>query len=111
MNPPRFVAASHVADLLSVSERTVLAWARNGTLPAIRLGRLWRFDLDSVLVRLAELEGTSASLVETRAPEPSSTSQVPGTITGVDLIAWAKAAPKATRSRNLARPGPRTKSP
>jgi excisionase family DNA binding protein len=39
-----------VADYLQVRTRTVAGWLRKGSLPGIRLGRLWR-------VRRQELEG------------------------------------------------------
>ncbi|HEY3414974.1 MAG TPA: helix-turn-helix domain-containing protein [Armatimonadota bacterium] len=39
-----------VADHLQVQQRTVQDWLRSGTLPGIKLGRLWR-------VRRVDLEG------------------------------------------------------
>jgi excisionase family DNA binding protein len=35
--------AREVAELLDVSERTIYEWARSGTLPAMRRGRVVRF--------------------------------------------------------------------
>lgn len=50
-----------VASYLRLKESTVYAWAKNGTIPAFRLGRLWRFrraDLDAWLEnqRLTSIE-------------------------------------------------------
>jgi excisionase family DNA binding protein len=43
-----------VADFLQVNVNTVYAWAQNGRMPAIKLGRNWRFrrsDLEAWLNR------------------------------------------------------------
>jgi excisionase family DNA binding protein len=49
--PRRFIAPSHVAKRLSVSERTVRYWAELGDLPGFKLGptgKLWRFDPEDI---------------------------------------------------------------
>ena len=41
-----------VAKRLQVTERTIYGWLRRGTLPALKLGRLWRIrpeDLEAFL--------------------------------------------------------------
>ena len=40
--------ASEVADLLRVSERTVLQWARDGLLPCVRIVREIRFNKSQI---------------------------------------------------------------
>jgi excisionase family DNA binding protein len=43
-----------VAELLQVNVTTVYAWAQDGRMPAIKLGRNWRFrrsDLEAWLTR------------------------------------------------------------
>jgi excisionase family DNA binding protein len=43
-----------VAELLQVNVTTVYAWAQDGRMPAIKLGRNWRFrrsDLEAGLTR------------------------------------------------------------
>lgn len=45
----RLLSAEDAADMLGISAYTVRQRARDGTIPAMRLGRLWRFrrsDLD-----------------------------------------------------------------
>lgn len=42
------------AEFLKVTPATVRDWARRGLIPARRLGRLWRFDLQ-------ELQGSGCS--------------------------------------------------
>lgn len=42
------VTAAELAEILSVHELTVLRWARDGTIPSERYGRLYRFDLSKV---------------------------------------------------------------
>lgn len=42
----RLLTASEVAEYLSVDPSTVHRWARAGVLPALRIGRVVRFDPD-----------------------------------------------------------------
>ena len=37
-----------IADLLKVSRNTVLNWAKSGKIPAIRVGKTYRFSLKKV---------------------------------------------------------------
>jgi excisionase family DNA binding protein len=43
MVPRKLLTTEHLAALLSVSQRTVCLWAECGTLPAIKIGKQWRF--------------------------------------------------------------------
>jgi len=43
MNDERLMDIKEVADFLQVKESTIYTWAQEGTLPAFRVGRLWRF--------------------------------------------------------------------
>ena len=45
----KLLTPEQVAERLQVTERTVYGWLRRGSLPALKLGRLWR-------VRPADLE-------------------------------------------------------
>jgi excisionase family DNA binding protein len=48
---PVFLTAKQVAELLQVSEKSVLRWAAaDSTMPALRIGRTLRFDRDRLLV-------------------------------------------------------------
>ena len=40
----RLLTAEEVAELLSVDRSTVYDWARAGTIPSYRMGRVVRFD-------------------------------------------------------------------
>ena len=40
---PEVLTADEAADLLRVSTKTILALARDGTLPGEKVGRAWRF--------------------------------------------------------------------
>lgn len=42
-----------VANLLKVSKKTVLRLVHDGTLPAAKVGRAWRFHRDDVLALVA----------------------------------------------------------
>lgn len=47
---PVFLTASQVASLLQVSEKSVLRWAAaDATMPALRIGRMLRFDQERLL--------------------------------------------------------------
>lgn len=46
--PDRLLTAGHVAERLSVCESTVYRMAIEGTLPAVRIGRLVRFSDSAV---------------------------------------------------------------
>ena len=45
---PPLVSPRQAARLLSVSERTLYAFTRNGTIPVVRLGRSVRYSLDDL---------------------------------------------------------------
>jgi excisionase family DNA binding protein len=40
---PIFLTTEDVARLLNISPRTVCLWAELGKLPAVKIGKLWRF--------------------------------------------------------------------
>jgi excisionase family DNA binding protein len=47
---PVFLTAQQVADMLQVDERTVLRWAQHdASMPATRIGRVVRFERESLL--------------------------------------------------------------
>ena len=52
----RLLTAPEVAELLSVPESWVREHTRNGHLPAVRLGRYWRYRRDAVLAYVADQE-------------------------------------------------------
>jgi excisionase family DNA binding protein len=43
MSPDVLLNVREVADFLRVNATTVYTWARQGQLPAIKVGRSWRF--------------------------------------------------------------------
>ncbi len=51
---PEFLSVNDVATRLGLSSETIRRWAGEGRLPAIRVGRQWRFyphELDRFLAR------------------------------------------------------------
>ncbi len=52
-SPGDFLTASVVADMLGVSHELVTLMARQGRLPAVRVGNLWRFDREALAAWLA----------------------------------------------------------
>lgn len=51
----RLLTSKEVADLLGVNRRTVQVWAKDGTLPAVKIGRLLRFSREAINAKLKEL--------------------------------------------------------
>jgi excisionase family DNA binding protein len=52
-----------VAQYLQLKESTIYSWAQDGKIPAIKIGRTWRFrraDLDAWLERHLKNEAESA---------------------------------------------------
>ncbi len=47
---PLLLNGKEVAELLSISERQAVRLAKEGGLPAVRVGLQWRFNRDKVLV-------------------------------------------------------------
>lgn len=50
----KLLNVKQVADYLQLKESTIYSWAQDGKIPAIKIGRTWRFrrtDLDSWLER------------------------------------------------------------
>lgn len=45
---PELLTTTEVAERFRVSKTTVIRWAMDGTLPAIRVGRDWRFRRQDV---------------------------------------------------------------
>jgi len=55
----RYVTAQELADTLALPLASVWHHARNGTIPALRLGSAYRFDLAHVIEVLQEKGGNS----------------------------------------------------
>jgi excisionase family DNA binding protein len=44
----RLMTVEEVADYLRIKPGTVYDWAKMGKIPAIKVGRLWRFDSGTI---------------------------------------------------------------
>lgn len=55
-NQDRLLTAEEAGDLLQVSAYTMRDWARAGRVPAMRIGRGWRFNRRSLLQWVADQE-------------------------------------------------------
>lgn len=44
----RLLSVEDAAGLLQISEYTIREWARDGKIPAMRMGRYWRFRKSSL---------------------------------------------------------------
>jgi excisionase family DNA binding protein len=55
MNAHRqLLVVDEVADFLRVKSSTVYEWAKNGKIPARKVGRLWRFSREDIEVWMRE---------------------------------------------------------
>ena len=54
---PRWVSVNDAAELLSVHPTTLRRMLRRGELPAIRVGKLWRIDIDAVTAPTTQNSG------------------------------------------------------
>ncbi len=60
MSSETLLNVKQVAQYLQLKESTIYSWAQDGKIPAIKIGRTWRFrrsDLDSWLERHLKGEG------------------------------------------------------
>ena len=46
--PPRLLTTQEAAEFLRVSRATIRRWCKAGQLPAVRIGRQWRIDMDQL---------------------------------------------------------------
>ena len=70
--PPTYLTARDVQDLIRVDRSTIYRMAESGRLPAIKVGRQWRFPADAVQ---AWLEAASANGTKEDSPRPASAAQ------------------------------------
>ncbi len=60
MSDNTLLNVKQVAQYLQLKESTIYSWAQDGKIPAIKIGRTWRFrqaDLDAWLERHLQKEG------------------------------------------------------
>jgi excisionase family DNA binding protein len=48
MDPDRYLTIKEAAELLQVHHQTVRNWLRQGRLPGVQIGRLWRISAAAV---------------------------------------------------------------
>ena len=80
----QYLNIAALAERLLVKRSTLYAWAEQGTIPHLKLGRLLRFDPD-------EIEAWLHNHRRERIPEPASPRRRHGTDDVDTLIARAKA--------------------
>lgn len=73
----RLLTAQQVQDLLGVDASTIYRMASDGRLPAVKIGRQWRFRADRIS---ALLDGPDAPLVAAVPPQATPTGPAPSTI-------------------------------
>ena len=59
----RLLSAKELAHYLGVNEMTVYKYAKEGRIPAIRIGKLWRFDIEKIKAHLSQDEEADQSTV------------------------------------------------
>lgn len=45
---PEYLTAKQVAEYLQVKPLTIYQWAREGKIPSIKIGRVWRFKKEAI---------------------------------------------------------------
>jgi DNA-binding transcriptional MerR regulator len=55
-NNIKFVTTNQLAELLNVSPRTISYWKAQGLIPSIKINRSVRYDYESVVQKIKELE-------------------------------------------------------
>ncbi|PIU01296.1 MAG: hypothetical protein COT74_01990 [Bdellovibrionales bacterium CG10_big_fil_rev_8_21_14_0_10_45_34] len=48
MTPTSWLSVEQLAEYLSISKETVYRWLEKGTVPAHRVGKLWRFQTKEI---------------------------------------------------------------
>jgi excisionase family DNA binding protein len=61
---PEIVTTRELDKYLKLHEITVCKYAANGRIPAIRIGRVWRFDKDAIDNLMSA--GTSVNRIESK---------------------------------------------
>ncbi|MCK9248997.1 MAG: helix-turn-helix domain-containing protein [Solirubrobacteraceae bacterium] len=67
-DPDRLLTPAEVAARFNVSTRTVNGWAQHGRMPAVKVGRSWRFDPDDL--ELAPVHRAATAEPAIRRPTP-----------------------------------------
>jgi excisionase family DNA binding protein len=66
-----FLTAQEMQELISVDRSTVYRMAEDGRLPAVKVGRQWRFPADQVAARFGLQAGADSTGSSTAPPMPS----------------------------------------
>ena len=90
-----FLSAQQVQDLLDVDASTIYRMAADGRLPAVRIGRQWRFPADEIE---AMLRPASAATARGAVTAPGAAGGVSGPLTAAGQPATAGTAPLAPTS-------------
>lgn len=58
----KYLTSQQVASLLGFATRTICYWAECGELPAVKLGRQWRFDGNAIQLWIESRQNSPASV-------------------------------------------------
>ena len=58
---PEIMTTKEIAEYLRLHQITVCKYAAQGEIPAIRVGRVWRFDKDAIDKWISESQSKKAS--------------------------------------------------
>ena len=65
---PQIMTTKEVAEYLKLHEITVCKYAAEGKIPAIRIGRVWRFDKDALDAWICGGQNREVELEDTQKP-------------------------------------------
>src|SRR5690349_16357154 len=80
-----FLTAEQVGRLLHLHVKSVQALARDGSLPAVRVGRKWLFPQKNLLAMLRIPDGQANAVEEDFNMEISARNQLRGKVTAISL--------------------------
>lgn len=46
--PERWLSVKEIAEHLAVSKESIYGWVKNGSIPAHKIGRFWRFKVSEI---------------------------------------------------------------
>jgi len=81
----RFLTADEVGRLLHLHVKRVQALARDGSLPAVRVGRKWLFPQENLLAMLQTARSRANAVEEDLSVEISARNQLRGKVTAISL--------------------------
>jgi excisionase family DNA binding protein len=102
--PPTFLSTQQVQSLLDVDASTIYRMAADGRLPAVRIGRQWRFPADQIEALLRPVAAGVTSPAEAGPPVATSPTPRTGPTPQIVPTAWPGSGARAVATTTTHRP-------